>query len=548
MDIPLVSTAPTGATGIIAPVSSATVSSTVQAQAAAALLAQTTVDLSPLGRFLSAVTLFQKRILELQGNPAAVAAETDPEETLAAVASSALALSDSANDLQASLINGTSDDQSLATLFNQQFNAQTADEGDSDSLAAIGLTFTPGVDGEDVLAVDTAVLQAAFAADPAATTALLGRTAAAFGALTGVAAEAGADPSILLTDDTSASDDLGLTAPTGTQDLPEFAEPAPRTSDAAFLQELLAETPKPALALAQAPPPAVAEANAAFAAETVADNRATPLPPPLPDTASDAARAATANAAPPRAPAAPELPPTASQVAVNATASIGTPRAADIDTEAAAVPQQASQPAAAAQANQDAAARLEVREVNNRIADTIAAERDASERIASSIAAGRAAQAAEAETHDLDEDALMRAGDKAFEQRRLDEESTQQRLQRAADARELADHEADPTAPLRDRVAAALAQPLPAAPEAEDAAVLKPPPQLVNSAQQIARDPAVLAAIAAYNLNAGPFAALNGRPEIAAQRPKVIPAVDSVTSVAAIETDAATSDSSRPFR
>ena len=121
-------------------------------------------------------------------------------------------------------------------------------------------------------------------------------------------------------------------------------------------------------------------------------------------------------------------------------------------------------------------------------------------------------------------------------------------MQRAADARQLADDEADPTAPLRERVAAALAQPLPAAPDVEEAAVLKPQQQLVNNAQQIARDPAVLAAIAAYNLNAGPFAALNGRPEIAAQRPKVIPAVDSVTSVAAIETDAATSDSSRPFR
>ena len=101
---------------------------------------------------------------------------------------------------------------------------------------------------------------------------------------------------------------------------------------------------------------------------------------------------------------------------------------------------------------------------------------------------------------------------------------------------------------LRDRVAATLSQPMPPADNAPAVVLQQLLPLPVNNAQQLARDPAIAAAIAAYNLNAGPFAALNGRPEIAAQRPKLIPAVHSVTSVEAIETDAATSDSSRPFR
>ncbi|MEJ7808069.1 MAG: hypothetical protein WKG03_19375, partial [Telluria sp.] len=395
MDVPLVTSAPLRAPAVITPVSVTQLSPTAPSQAAGALLAQTTVDLSPLGRFLSAVTLFQKRILELQANPAAVAA--DDEEALAAVASSAVALSESANELQTSLINGTSDDQSLATLFNQQFNAQTANggEGDSDSLAAIGLTFTPAAGGEDLLEVDTAVLQAAFVADPQGTAALLGRTAAAFGALTGVAAEAGADPSILTADEPAASTATGLPAQANTPASTKTAEPAaPFSSDAAFLQELLADTPKPGLALSQAPPPAVAEANATFAAERAAeavadarpgrtpDNAATPLPAPLPDTASavaDEVVAAAASGAPPRA-AQPDLPPTASQVAVNATQRDGAPRAATLDPDNPTVAQQASEQAAAAQAartltEQGNAARIDARDANNRIADTIAAER-----------------------------------------------------------------------------------------------------------------------------------------------------------------------------
>jgi hypothetical protein len=75
-----------------------------------------------------------------------------------------------------------------------------------------------------------------------------------------------------------------------------------------------------------------------------------------------------------------------------------------------------------------------------------------------------------------------------------------------------------------------------------------PPPPPVQDPQQIARDPAIASAIAAYNLSAGPFAALNGRREAGATPAKLVPAVESVTKVAAIDTDAATGESSRPFR
>ena len=208
MDIPLVNTAPACAPGIVTPITPMQVQATVQAQSAALLVAQTTVDLSPLGRFLSAVALFQKRMLELQSNPAAVAAEqASEEESISPLALAVADLAASANALQASSITGTSDDQSLATLFGQQMAAQAGLEDDTDDagLSAIGLTFgsASGLDDGDVLNVDTAVLQAAFATDPVATTALLSRTATAFGALAGIAPaeSASADPAVVFTDE-----------------------------------------------------------------------------------------------------------------------------------------------------------------------------------------------------------------------------------------------------------------------------------------------------------------------------------------------------------
>ena len=566
MNIPLVTTAPTGAPGIITPIAPTQVQAAAQAQVAATLIAQTSVDLSPLGRFLSAVTLFQKRMLELQTNPAAVA---ESEEALATVIGSVEALADSANELQASSITGTSDDQSLATLFSQLFDAQAAStgEGEGDDLAAIGLTFSPALleDG-DVLDVDTAVLQAALVNDPQGTAALLERAADAFGALAGVAPATIADPSILFADEPAADDPLALTpAPTPSQQT--IVQPddtaAPLTSDGAFFQELLAESPRPAMAFTQAPPPAVTEANANFEAQRLAevdalapaerapDARATgALPQPFEPDAR-----VTAGATPAIATAA-GIAPSAS---TSAAANIVRPQPTTVENEnQTTLPAQAAERAEAEQAariqgNRDLAAQDAVRDANARFADTIAAEREASERIGASMAAERAAQAGAlgdlaSEEQGSDKSALARLNAQDALQRQVAAEREQVRSERARQANELDADELELSPLLRDRVAAPMPQPMMQADKPVEAAVPRPPPLPVDKAQQLARDPATLAAIAAYNLSAGPFAALNGRREIAPPRVEPIRPVENVTKVTAIDTDAATSDSSRPFR
>ena len=522
MDIPLVNTAPARAPGIVTPITPTQVQATVQAQTAALLVAQTTVDLSPLGRFLSAVALFQKRMLELQSNPAAAAAEQASEEGMSPLALTVADLAASANALQASSITGTSDDQSLATLFGQQFAAQAAlgDEADDTGLAAIGLMFgsASGLENGDVLKVDTAVLQAAFAADPAAATALLSRTATAFGALAGIAPGAQAELQTEATPQPAAQP----------QDLPVFSGPAtvPLSSDAAFFQELLADAPRPALALEQAAPPEVAEAIADFEARRVAeseqaqadrplDNAAAPLQPNLPQgQAVDTTSAGNNERVTTALPGLPELQPS---VAAQATAT----------------------QLARTQANQAREAQAATRDANARMGDTIAAERAANERIGNAMSAERAVLATGPDAQTTDEAAVARDADLT-------------RLDRAREARALDMEELDLRSIMREP--AATLAPARTMQTGDPADVTLPAPQQsnnaqpLNNAQQLARDPAIAAAIAAYNLSTGPFAALNGKPEQAALRPKVIAPVDGVTKVAAIETDAATSESSRPFR
>jgi hypothetical protein len=548
MNIPLVNTAPAPAASVITPLAPTQVQYAIAAQSVAALIAQTTVDLSPLGKFLSAVTLFQRRMLELQANPAAVA---ESEEALAALTSSVTALTDSANALQASLITGTSDDQSLATLFDQQFDAQSATPGDSDRLAAIGLTVSSdGLAEEGAFAVDPEVLQAALLNDPAGTTALLTRAAAAFGTLAGAVPEATADPSILFADDPVANDPLALTPTATAQNFPDInATPEPVTSDSAFFQELLAETPKPALALTQAPPPAVAEANATFAAQRLADTAQPLAQPALPPAASNEA----ADTRTP--PGLGQLPPAAAPAPAT-TAAADNPASRPDDNREAALANQRSE-AAQTLAAQDAARAANARIADNltaereagaRLADTIAAERDANERIGATMSAERAAQAALQEERQAGQAERARLAAQDVEASRLARERDELRLDRARTAEDLADNdEALPDA-RREPAVTTLVQPMPPAdpPLAAVTAPAVPPP--ANNAQQLARDPATLAAIAAYNLSAGPFAALAGRRELAAPRADTVPAVDTVRKVAAIDTDAATGESSRPSR
>ncbi len=567
MNISSVSTAPTSAPGFIAPLAPAQVQGAAQAQTAAALIAQTTVDLSPLGRFLSAVTLFQKRMLELQANPATAAAELASEQGASALASAVAAVAASANELQASSLTGTSDDQSLSNLFSQQFAAQAGADGETDTstLAAIGLTFTSasGLEEGDVLSVDSAALQAALINDPTATTTLLARTGSAFAALAGVVG-ASEDPTAVLPDEASPFDLPGQPAqpPTGAPDF-GFPAAAPFSTDGAFLQELLAETPRAPLTQVQAAPPAFTEAVAGFEAQrlvpageapqaTAADNPAAlqatapapqgaAAPPLVPDSGSR-------NIAPSAQAAGLALPQSASATAPAATAV----QPADSDQQPSLPPQAGTKAAAAQAARQQADQQLDAqdaaRSADLRLADTIAAEREANERIANTMAAQRAAQADDSELRQLDEAMLARAAGENTEQRRLAREGEQTRLERAREADKLYADEHAEAAPMRERIVNAIRQPVLQADEAQDPAVPPPPLPPLNNAQQLARDPAIAAAIAAYNLSAGPFAALNGRPELAAPRPKIIPAVQNVTKVTAIETDAATSESSRPFR
>jgi hypothetical protein len=500
MDIPLINSAATSRLGSVAPLAPAQVSPLAQAQTVAALVAQTTVDLSPLGRFLSAVTLFQKKLQELQSPQSPAAAERDAGDAFAATASAVQGVADSANALQASSLNGTSDDQSLSNLFAQQFAAQfpSADDAEDADLAAIGLSFAaPSAFEEgEVLSVDFPLLQAAFEADPAGTTALLARAGAAFGALAGIAPGDGADsdtdplalPGAAPDPATAPAPGAALAPPA----VPEAAEaPAPLTSDGAFLQELLAETPRPTLD--QAAPPSVAEASANFAAQNAVDASGSPT--------------------------------------------------TELNNENA-----DAQAAASAQANRTLAEQSSAAQVASRQAD---------ERIAGTIAAGRAAQAAELDARSLDEKAATRADEQLLErtrteqagnERRLARDDEQQRLERTLEARTLAREQAQP-APLREQAAAAsVSRSLPLAPPADPVIVARPLPPPVNAAQQAARDPAIAAAIAAYNLSAGPFAALHAKPELAPPKIKTVPGVEIVTAVEPIADDGPTNTSSRPFR
>ena len=509
MDIPLITTAPALGPRLVERISPAEVTATAQAQTAAALVAQTRVDLSPLSRFLSAVALFQKRMLELQANPAAAVAGAQSEEEIAALASSVAAVAESANTLQTSSLTGTSDDQSLALLFGQEFAALGASDDDSAELAAIGLSFASpsGLDDGAVLTVDSVLLEAAFAADPAATTALLTRTGAAFASLAGMVPGTSEEPPVLFDDIESLFAVPSETPAPALAAVPDNTArlEAPGTDDA-FLQELLAETPRPGIGLAQAPPPSVTDATTTFEAQRVG-----PANPGNDEPVSTVTAAQSQSAA-------------------------------ALEAE--------RTPADDALAAQEA-----TRDANARFADALAAERAANERIASALAEQRQGQgqpsALESDSTvsptGTDEAAIERAAAQAAQQARLDAKVEQNRVERARAAGDIAPDE-DFADPQRVRlpaqtIPAVTPQPLPMA-----NAVPLPPPPLVQNPQQLARDPAIAAAIAAYNLSAGPFAALNGRPDLAAPRARLVPAVASVSKVAAIETDAATGESSRPTR
>lgn len=424
MDIPLVSSLPLSNVGSAAAVAQ-TQAQVIESAAIVATppTAPTTVDLSPLGQFLSATSLFQKKLLELQAS-----ASTVPEgQAFSDIAAATTTLAVAFNELLTSPIGGTDgnaeplDQQSLAALFAQQFGAQTGAAGaDQDtalaSLGTVGLILNPNpalAPGQP-LTVDLPLLQVALEVDPATTTTLLNRAGNAFAALVASGARPAAE-------------------------IENSALSVPRTAGSAAAQ------PVPAASLlVEAQAPDLAPANPALTAESKAQA-----------------------------------------------------------------------------ANQAAAADVARTHAEKDLADR-ALELAGNKRTQSGSEEERAALFDAIEEHDRVKADQLKADSKAVEQ---------QRLQRANDAR---DHlNAEPAPALEPVPETVNAVPRNVQQEQDSVAAQEPPPvPLYTNAQQAARDPAIAAAIAAYNLNTGPFAALNVRQELAAPKLKTVPPVSSVTKVA----------------
>lgn len=532
MDIPLVSSSPlpgvAGATAIAPLQAPATTGTVIVAPAAPSL---TTVDLSPLGQFLSATSLFQKKLIELQASSTTV---PDSEAArFGEVAAATTAFAVAFNELQATSLDSTDADaggESLAGLFARRFGAETTaaggeQQGALDSLASVGLRFNadPAIDPNARLTVDLPLLQVALEVDPATTTALLARAGSAFGALV----QAEVQPA-----------DLGAEA-----------QPAPAPGAAAlplpgqpFEQETLAENARVAAAQREQPSPVPATATpaapATLNAEGLPDETEARVAVAAADTPAARSAAGQAQDAFERATQAPAAvpataPDTGAQVqdlvntsggaAVLATPVAPAPPAIPVTPPAtAAVP---GSPEANAQVARQAAATPITRP---------AAEKELADRALELAGNKRSQSASEEERAQLAERIEVLDRQKV-EQQRVDERALELRRQRGEiDAQRVAAGETLVQVPAASVTVGAVPQGAqdenPAVPAA------RPLPQQGNSAQQVARDPSIAAAIAAYSLSTGPFAALNARQEQAAQRPKTVPAVAGVARVAPVET------------
>jgi hypothetical protein len=430
MDIPAVTSLPPNALPGILPASPIDTSDTLALGTTGEndplALNQTTVDLSPLGQFFSATSAFQKQILSLQAARGGVSEAVDPVLDANAVAASAASLADTFNQLQTGSPVQPQDGQSFAALFAQQFGAQTVPAGetiaDPAALAAIGLTFddTPAPVAVSTLTVDQPVLIQALAENPAPTAALLGQTAAALGALTGVTPE---EP----TDQVFRTEAEFLTLP------------ANATATTA---------------------PNVADASVQAGASQV-----------------DTLKAAQASA-------------------------------------------------------------------EEHLADAHLAEDLAQTRSTSTLLEQQRATLANAE-----------AGSEA---QRLQEAQIQAQLDQLHLDRKVADdrtlEQQDKDVAILDGAPQTLANgnvvtTTTAVATADTPALMTANPQLApDPGQQLARDPAIAAAIAAYNLHTGPFAVLNGRPELAAPRIKPVAPVSEVTRVTPVDASTDLKSGAREFR
>ena len=554
MDIPLVSSLPPGSIGSIGPLINRAPAAPIVPTLSPLPPSLTTVDLSPLGRFLSAASLFQKKMLGLQVSASTITESQAREYSEILVSSATLAVA--FNELQANNIGGTDvdggslDQQSLSTLFAQQLATRTAaDGGDAEtalaSLASIGLSFAPGPLGaDDNLTVDLPLLQVALEVDPATTGALLSRAGAAFGALV----QADVQVADLFADPPQ------VTAASAAFAAPALA-PAPGAAgapsrDDVFLQELISENseasrpaaaPGPAQAGIGLPNQAGSSAAALQAQEAfvrASESRTAPVAAPANSGAdvqelvnvSSSAAAVENNVLAEQALADRAIALAANERTQSAFEDERAALAEAIDTRDRQDLANARN-TAAAQAEDNALASNQAAAAN---ANRTLAEQALSERAATRAGNERSLRANQEERFALREavegqdrvkQASLTAQDRIDEQRRLQDVRTAQQL--------AADNTVEPlTMNATTNTVARSAQ------QAEEAAVARaqpPQPSLRDQALQAARDPAIAAAIAAYSLNTGAFAALNARQEQGAPRTKSVPAVSGVSKVSAVD-------------
>lgn len=499
-------------------------------------VAPTTVELSMLGRFLSLAALFQKKTLDLQ---ASLDAGADTRDELADVTASAAALAGVINELQASTVDDTG---TLASQFFQRFG-EDAEAG----LAAIGLRF--GAPPAGGLGVDDAALQDAFERDPAATTALLGRAADAFFGVVTAQVQAQALNPGLPGADLAADDILPLPAalPQAVAGAPERLPVQPAgaaivTPPAGPIRE--AETiatpiPAPAVAVQAAgttlvtPPAAAISEPGSIAVAIPTPAVITPLPAavpqeaavvPAPGTASPVVQdpvQAQAAAPPPDAPLPGSI--AAELFVQNLVADIVEPPGASETVQVQAI-------TAPVRANIEPASNM-----SDLFAPATAAQVRQPDAIAVPVPVPVQAPPASlpttapGDTGDLAQEERVLVRQLQAEARALDEKiANASPTVRAALAE-------DPE--LRDAprigTATVLPRAVPPAPEADDSA--QPPPPAVSQPLQAARDPAIAAALAAYNLNTAAFAALNAKPDIQPARAKTVAPVASVSKVVATD-------------
>ncbi|NHZ80250.1 hypothetical protein F2P44_13345 [Massilia sp. CCM 8695] len=572
MDTPQITPLAARSAGPVTPLAATQAMAIEQAQSLPLMtVAPTTVDLSTSGRFLSLASLFQKKTLDLQTS---VVGDTDTSKRLADVAVAAAAVISVFNELQTGAVDNTGTpmdtlgEQSLQSQFFQQFGSTPQDA--EASLAAIGLSFAPATSGTaGTLDLDETALQDAFRQDPAATSALLDRAANAFFGVVSTQVQAQAANVSFLADDSviGAAQPVLAAAP---QDLSATPFQPASNEDNLFVQSLVTDTPRnesePPNALASGLPPPLAQADLGegsdfpvqvdlIAPETEAPAQGA-RPAPLPEEPDAQATATNTALAEARQPAVLTTPAEARQPAA-----LATPAATAAPTATAAPPvavapstEDRLQPAAIAttqatstvsEPDTTAGNPVSVAQQARVLAQQLQAEREAAreldEKIAGASDAVRAALADDIARRDAVRVDQLNV-ERAMAQRRADQ------LEQAGARPVVPDQLVRPEAAARTATTVQSTTGVRNTEQDQDITLRQAPLPAPDQAQQAARDPAIATAIAAYNVNTGPFAAQNGRPDMQPPKPKPVAPVAAVTKVDPAGALGTPGDGSSPLR